>query len=104
MIVIKFSRVSNSLEMFEMNADHQFRAILMQISEDEHCSKGIEDKRSGVLTHWGRVMHICVGNLTIIGSDNGLSPDQRQAITWTNARILLIGPLASGTNFSEIFI
>ena len=25
------------------------------------------------LTHWGRVMNICVGNLTIIGSDNGWS-------------------------------
>ena len=24
------------------------------------------------LTHWGRVTHICFGNLTIIGSDNGL--------------------------------
>ena len=24
------------------------------------------------LTHWGRVTHICVGNLTIIGSDTGL--------------------------------
>ena len=35
------------------------------------------------LTHWGRVMHKCVGNLTSIGSDNGLSP---------------------GTNFSEILI
>ena len=44
--------------------------------------------------------HICVGNLTIIGSDNGLSPGRRQAIIWTNAGILLIGPL--GTNFSEI--
>ena len=54
------------------------------------------------LTHWGRVMHICVGNLTIIGSDNGLSPCRRQAIIWTNAGILLIGPL--GTNFSEILI
>ena len=32
------------------------------------------------LTHWGRVMHICVGNLTIIGSDNGLSPGRHQAI------------------------
>ena len=53
-----------------------------------------------VLTHWGRVTHICVGNLTIIGSDNGLSPDRRQAIIWTNAGILKIGPL--GTNFSEI--
>ena len=26
------------------------------------------------LTHWGRVTHICIDNLTIIGSDNGLSP------------------------------
>ena len=49
-----------------------------------------------VLTHWGRVTHICVGNLAIIVSDNGLSPGRRQAIIWTNAGILLIGPL--GTN------
>ena len=41
-------------------------------------------------------------NLTIIGSDNGLSPGRRQAITWTSAGILLIGPL--GTNFSEILM
>ena len=46
--------------------------------------------------------HICVGNLTIIGPDNDLSPGRRQAIIWTNAGILLIGPL--GTNFSEIVI
>ena len=52
------------------------------------------------LTHWGRVTHICVGNLAIIGSDNGLSPGRRQAIIWTNAGILLIRTL--GTNFSEI--
>ena len=52
------------------------------------------------LTHWGRVTHICVGNLTIIGSDNGLSPGRRQAIIWTNAGILLIRTL--GTNLSEI--
>ena len=52
------------------------------------------------LTHWDRVTHICVGKLTIIGSDNGLSPGRRQAIIWTNDGILLIGPLE--TNFSEI--
>ena len=46
--------------------------------------------------------HICVGKLTNIDSDNGLSPERRQAIIWTNAGILLIGPL--GTNFSEILI
>ena len=54
------------------------------------------------LDHWGRVTHICVGNLTIIGQDNGLSPGRRQAIIWTSAGILLIGPW--GTNFSEILI
>ena len=54
------------------------------------------------LTHWGWATHICVGKLTIIGSDNGLSPGRRQAVIWTNAGILLIGPL--GTNFSEILI
>ena len=46
-----------------------------------------------MLTHWGRVTHICVGKLTIIGSDNGLSPDRQQAIVWTNAGLLLIEPL-----------
>ena len=54
------------------------------------------------LTHWGRVTHKCVGNLTIIGSDNGLSPGRRQAIISTNVGILSIGPL--GTNFSEMLI
>ena len=54
------------------------------------------------LTHWGRVTHICVSKLTIIGSDNGLSPGRRQAIIWANAGILSIGPL--GTNLNEILI
>ena len=58
--------------------------------------------RIALLTHWGRVTHICVVSLTIIGPDNGLSPGWRQAIIWTNAWILLIGPW--GTNFSEILI
>ena len=49
------------------------------------------------LTRWGRLTHICVDKLTIIGSDNGLSPGRRQAIIWTNVRILLIRPL--GTKF-----
>ena len=54
------------------------------------------------LTHWGRVTHICVSKLAIIGSDNGLSPGLRQAIIWTNAGILLIWP--QGINVSEILI
>ena len=54
------------------------------------------------LTHWEQVRHICFSKLTIIGSDNGLSPDRRQAIIPTNAGILLIGPFR--INFSEILI
>ena len=54
------------------------------------------------LTLWGRVTHICVSKLTIIGSDNGLSPGRRQAVIWINAAILLIRHL--GTNFNEISI
>ena len=60
------------------------------------------DVSKRLLTHWGRVTHICFGKLTIIGSDNDLSPGWRQAIIWTNAGILLFGPL--GSNFSEILI
>ena len=37
--------------------------------------------------------------IIIIGSDNSLSPGRRQAIIWTNAGILLIGPME--INFSE---
>ena len=40
--------------------------------------------------------------LTIIGSDNGLSPGRRQAIVCTNAGIMLIRPLE--TNFIEMLI
>ena len=48
-----------------------------------------------VLTHWGQGTNICVGDLTIIDSDNGLSPGRRQIIVWTNAEILVIGPLGT---------
>ena len=41
-----------------------------------------------ILTHWGRVTHICVNKLTIIGWDNGLFP----------------GRWPFGTNFIEFLI
>ena len=44
--------------------------------------------------------HICFSKLTIIGSDNDLSPTRHQAIIWTNDRMLLIRTL--GTKSSEI--
>ena len=57
-----------------------------------------------LLTQWDWVTHLCVSNLKIIGSDNGLSTStvRRQVIIRTNAGILLIRTL--GTNFSEILI
>ena len=67
-----------------------------------NSSSSMQNKVVIVLTHWGRATHICVGKLTTIDSDNGLSPGRRQAIIWTIAGILLIGPL--GTNFSEILM
>ena len=45
-----------------------------------------------ILNHWGRVTHMCVINVTIIGSDYGLLPGRCQAIIWTIAGILSIGP------------
>ena len=46
--------------------------------------------------------HICVSKLTIIGSDNDMSPGRHQAIICTNDGILFIG--AVGTTFIEIWI
>ena len=70
--------------------DYQTRFIQQELSLD------------GPLTHWRRATHICVSKLTIIGSDNGVSPSRRQAIIWINAVKSLIRPL--GINFSEILI
>ena len=63
-------------------------------------SRHMDYCKISILTHWGWVMHICIDKLTIIGSENGLSSGQRQAIIWTNAGILLF--LTLGTNVSEI--
>ena len=78
---------------------HRLRVISQEIFKISICNMSVKITN---LTHWGRVTLICVSELTVIGSDNGLSPERRQAIIWTNAGILLIGPL--GTNFSEISI
>ena len=48
------------------------------------------------------MMHICVGNLTIITSDIGPPPGWHQEIIYTNVGILLIGPI--GTDCSEHLI
>ena len=55
-----------------------------------------------LLSRWSRMTHICVSELTIRDSDNGVSPGRPHAIIWPNYGTLLIKPL--GTNFSEIWI
>ena len=90
--------------------DNKKSALILVMAWHQTSSKPIPEAmltqftemNYSALTHWGRATHICVGKLTIIGSDNGLSPGRRQAIIWTNAGILLIGPL--GTNFNEMLI
>ena len=58
---------------------------------------------SGALTHWCWVTHIYASvKCTIIGSDNVLLPERRQAIIWTNAGRLLTGPL--GTNIEILTV
>ena len=61
-----------------------------------------ETTQASLLTHWDQVTHICVGKQPTHGSNNGLWPGRSEAIIWTSAGILLIGPL--GTNFSEMLI
>ena len=53
----------------------------------------IQNLQGCLNSYWSRVTHICVSKLFIIGSDNGLSPGQHQAIKWGSAGILLMGPL-----------
>ena len=36
-----------------------------------HFRMTMNTKILRVSTHWGQMTHICIGNLTIIGSDNG---------------------------------
>ena len=60
-----------------------------------------------VLTHWGWVMHIYVGKLTIISSDNGLSPGWRQNLNqcWNIVDWILKNKLQWNLNWnSNIFI
>ena len=54
------------------------------------------------LTHRPLVPYMCVIELDSIVLGNGLPPDRRQIITWTNTGWLSTGPL--GTHFSDIRI
>ena len=73
------------------------RCWISVMNNDVHCSIIFS-----VINSLRPSAHICVSKLSIIGSDNGLSPGRRQAIIWTNDGLLLIESL--GTNFNEILI
>ena len=60
------------------------------------------EKKSARINSLGPIDAYMFGKLTIIGTDNGLSPGRRQAITWTYAGSLLMRHF--GTNFSETLI
>ena len=101
----KFIEMNNSI-LSKLANDNTFRSTMLSLQackgfRNDNCFIKWFWMWSKMLTHWGRVTHICVSKVAIIVSNNGLSPG-RQAIIWTNAGILLIWPL--GTNFSEISI
>ena len=74
--LVEFLRQKSTMGNYFLESDHFSRW-------QWHCT--------ALLIHWGLVTHICVSKIAIIGSENGLSPDRRQAIIWTNAEMLLIG-------------
>ena len=91
--------LENDNVMHQYASETNFKALKYDLENTYSASKEIY---LCMLTCWGRVMHLWVNKLTIIGSDNGLLPDRRRAIIWTNTGIFIIGP--KGANFSEILI
>ena len=83
-----------------MNAKHLNSQLERLPGEVKNLDRKIPGYFYIHLTHWGRVTHIWVSTLAIIGSDAGLSPGRRQAIVKTNAKILLIRSFE--TNCSKI--
>ena len=80
------------LEMLQIKQSWKIRqSLIHQYRSYRHVIKN----------HCGWVTHICVGNLTIIGSDNDLSPGRRQVIIWTNSGIFLIGHLSKSIHFIQ---
>ena len=75
---------------------------MVRIKALNSCHECVQDKLTNSFNSFEAEWRIYVGKLTIIGSDNGLSPGRRQAIIWTNAGIFLNPTL--WTNFSETLI
>ena len=99
-----WGRISTNCAMAVFRYDRKSKYMIIYVyqSIQQHVKGWFVFTYSPISTHWGRVTNICISNLTIIGSDNGLAPGQCQAIIWINAGVSLIALL--GTNFSAILI
>ena len=64
----KISTGCNWMILFVCSSLHLYIMVYFKVLPDDN------------LTHWGWATHICISKLTIIGSDNGLSPGRRQAM------------------------
>ena len=102
MIALRYLTTLELISNWPLAYQSVTHSILNQIQYRPRISDTTKLQGVNSAITWGRVTHICVGNLTIIGSDNGLWPGRRQAIIWTSAGTLLIGPL--GANFCESLI
>ena len=76
----KFRHLQRWLVCKLLGHDPSVKTDWFQQSRTTHPPTLQADQSENYLTHWGRVTHICVSKLAIIGSDNGLSPGRRQAI------------------------
>ena len=73
----------------------------------QSCPSQIPGMRPREISYQGLMLfeaewRIRVSKLTIIGSDNGLSPGRRHDIIWTNAGILIIRTSGTNTDIGEI--
>ena len=97
-LVVDFGRRCQYVR--DSRTDSQANSFYTKAQTPRSCCKCRTEFQVFTLTHWGWVTHICVGNLTIIDLNNGLSPGGSQVIICTNAEIMLIEPF--GIIFSEI--
>ena len=81
-------------------------SIEVTIIKRNFCSTSsmIWNNRIQWWTHWCRVTHICVGNLPITDSDNGLAPSRTQRFGSLMLEYCWLDPIVDWTNFSEILI
>ena len=96
-----FSIFMQLVNFFYLNTLNRY---IIGLDETPHRLRALGEclRNQNMSVYINSVTHMCVVKLTIIGSNNGLSPGRRQTITCANAGILLIGPL--WTNFNEIVI